>query len=271
LNAAPDASHLLETYAQQGWRVERYATLGSTNEVARERALAGDGGRLWIVADAQTAGRGRQGRNWASPPGNLYASALIVDPCEPAVAAQIGFVAGVATQRAVADLGVEAELKWPNDLVVGGAKLAGLLVEGVTPPGRRLTAIVGIGVNVVSSPEGLPYPTASLASALGSSRSAGALFERLAARFDEALGVWARGAGFASIRGAWLAAAANLGGPIRVANALGAREGLFEGLDEGGRLRLKRDGVVETIESADITLISTAAGATQTPGKVTSP
>jgi BirA family transcriptional regulator, biotin operon repressor / biotin---[acetyl-CoA-carboxylase] ligase len=271
LNEEAYASDPTESYAQGRWRVERYATLGSTNDLARQRALVGDGGWLWVVADQQTAGRGRQGRPWSSPSGNLYASALVIDPCAPAAAAQIGFVAGVAAQRAVADLGLEAELKWPNDLVVGGAKLAGLLVEGVTPPGRRLAAVVGIGVNVVSSPDGLPYPTASLASALGAPSSARALLDRLVLRFDEALAAWARGAGFASIRGAWLAAAANLGGPIRVANAHGARDGLFEGLDEQGRLRLKRDGVVETIESADITLISTAAGATWTPGKVTSP
>lgn len=244
-----------------GWRVERYATLGSTSDVARQRALTGDAGRLWIVADAQTAGRGRQGRNWVSPPGNLYASALLVNPCEPSVATQLGFVAGVAAQRAVSDVGVRAELKWPNDLVHDGAKLAGLLVDGVTPPGAPLAAIVGIGVNVSSSPEGLAYPTTSLEAILGEPRSASALFDRLAFRFEEALAAWARGAGFSSIRGAWLGVAANLGKPIRVANARGAREGVFEGLDERGRLRLKRDGVVETIKSADIFLITAEADA----------
>ena len=151
---------------------------------------------------------------------------MIVDPCEAAAAPQIGFVAGVAAQRAVADLGVEARLKWPNDLVIDGAKLAGLLVEGVTPPGRPLVTVIGIGVNIASSPEGLSYPTISLERAAGAPRSAPDLFERLVVRFAEALGQWARGAGFASIRGAWLAAAAGLGGPIRVANVHGAREGV---------------------------------------------
>jgi BirA family biotin operon repressor/biotin-[acetyl-CoA-carboxylase] ligase len=244
----------------EGWRVESHSTLGSTNDLARLRALGGDRGRLWIVADAQTAGRGRHGRGWSSPPGNLYASALVVDPCEPAIAAQIGFVAGVAAQRAVADLAVEAKLKWPNDLVVGGAKLAGLLVEGVTPPGRPLAAIVGIGVNVASSPDGLAYPTTSLDRVLGAQCSASSLFQRLVRRFDEALEVWSRGAGFAAIRSAWLASAANLGGRVRVANAHGSREGLFEGLDELGRMRLTRDGAVETIESADVSLIAPASG-----------
>ena len=123
------------------------------------------------------------------------------------------------------------QLKWPNDLVHDGAKLAGLLVEGVTPPGRRLAVVVGIGVNVVSSPEGLAYPTTDLQRLAGAPIATRALFERLARRFDEALALWARGAGFAAIREAWLASAAGLGGAIRVTGARGAREGLFEGID----------------------------------------
>ena len=250
----------LESFSRGDWRVERWARLSSTSDEARARAISGDSGRLWIVADEQVSGRGRQGRAWDSPPGNLYASALLVDPCDSSVASQLGFVAGVATRRAVADLGVEARLKWPNDLVVEGAKLAGLLVEGVTQPGRRLAAVVGIGVNVVCSPEGLPYPTNCLAKCAGAPRTARALLERLVRRFDETLAVWNRGAGFAEIRETWLASAAGLGGPIRVSDRHGPREGSFEGLDARGRLILNRNGVLETIESADITLIATDAG-----------
>lgn len=251
-----------ETFRVAGWRVERWGELGSTNDEARAHALAGDAGRLWILADAQSAGRGRQGRVWTSPAGNLYATALIVDPCENAIAPQLGFVAGVALQQAVADLGVAgARLKWPNDLIHSGAKLAGLLVEGVTPPGRRLATLVGIGVNVANSPDGLAYPTTSLDRIAGRTLSTRALFERLARRFDEALSVWARGAGFAAIRESWLASAAGLGGPIRVSNANGAREGQFEGLDARGRLLLRRDGAVEAIESADLTLMVNAQSA----------
>lgn len=246
----------LERFAIDDWRIERWARLGSTNEEARARALAAEAGRVWIVADEQTAGRGRQGRTWRSPPGNLYASALIVDPCEPGVAAQIGFVAGVALRRAVADVGVVgAELKWPNDLVAAGAKLAGLLVEGVTPPGRQLAAVVGIGVNVVSAPTELAYPADFLGRLAARPISPRALFERLVRRFDEALMTWARGAGFAEIREAWLAGAAGLGGPIRVAELNGVREGLFAGVDARGRLIVNCGGSLATVESADITLI----------------
>jgi BirA family biotin operon repressor/biotin-[acetyl-CoA-carboxylase] ligase len=253
-----------------GWRVARFARVASTNDEARRCALGGDAGRLWVVAAEQTHGRGRKGRFWSSPPGNLYASALLVDPCPPALASQIGFVAGVALAQAVADLGGAGfGLKWPNDLMWRGAKIAGVLAEGVTTPDRRLACIVGIGVNCVSAPEGLDYPAASLSDALTRGASADALFVRLATRFHESFGLWARGAGFAAIRALWLANAAGLGGPIRVAEPRGAREGAFEGLDEGGRLLLRTAAGVETVEAADLYLAPTAerigAGGEESP------
>ena len=238
------------------WRIDRHGRLDSTNEEARRRALAGDSGHLWIQADEQTAGRGRHGRVWTSPVGNLHASALIVAPCETELAPQIGFVAGVALRRAVDDLGGTAiRLKWPNDLVHDGAKLAGLLVEGVTTPRRAFAAIVGFGVNLAVSPEGLAYPTANLSRLLGRLVTPEDLLARLARRFDEALALWARGAGFAAIREEWLAAAAGLGGPIVVAAPRGMRAGVFEGLDARGRLLLRSADGVETFESADLTLL----------------
>ncbi len=239
-----------------GWRVARFARLGSTNEEARRRALAGDPGRLWIVAGEQSQGRGRHGRAWSSPPGNLYASALLVDPCEAAVAPQIGFVAGVALVQAAEDLGgAGVALKWPNDLLWNGAKLAGLLVEGVSAPRRGFACIVGVGVNCASSPQGLAYAATDLGAALQRAVSPQALFARLAARFHQAIGLWSRGAGFAEIRARWLRSAAGLGGPIRVAGARGTREGLFAGLDADGRLLLQTAGAVETIEAADLFLV----------------
>jgi BirA family biotin operon repressor/biotin-[acetyl-CoA-carboxylase] ligase len=245
-----------------GWRVARYARLGSTSDEARRRALLGDPGRLWIVAGEQTQGRGRYGRSWRSLPGNLYASALVVDPCEAAIAPQIGFVAGVALVKAVEDLGgAGVALKWPNDLLWNGAKLAGLLVEGVSAPGRGLACVVGVGVNCSSSPRGLAYPTTDLRAALQRDVSPEALFRRLAARFHQAIGLWSRGAGFAEIRARWLKSAAGLGGPIRVAGAQGSREGVFEGLDADGRLLMRTAGALETIEAADIFLAPPADGA----------
>jgi len=258
-----------QTSPLAGWRVERHASLGSTSDEARGRALAGDPGRLWILADEQTAGRGRHGRVWNSPVGNLHASALLLSPCETAIAPQIGFVAGVALRRAVEDLGATGVgLKWPNDLTHDGAKLAGLLVEGVTIPGGQFAASVGIGVNLVTSPRGLAYPTTHLSHLVGRLVAPEELFARLVVRFDEALALWARGDGFAAIREIWLAGAAGLGGAIRVSGPRGAREGVFEGLDPKGRLLLRAGDAIETVESADLTLISSSprAGEDTPPG-----
>jgi BirA family biotin operon repressor/biotin-[acetyl-CoA-carboxylase] ligase len=244
------------------WRVARLASVGSTNDEARRHALAGDAGRLWVVAGEQTQGRGRRGRAWTSPPGNLYASALLIDPSPVAIAAQIGFVAGVALRRAVGDLGAshEVRLKWPNDLVWRGAKLAGLLVEGVSLPDGRLACIVGIGVNCASAPEGLAYPTDNLSSALARAISPEDLFGRLAPQFDEALSLWREGAGFPAIRTQWLNAAAGLGGPIRIAGAQGVREGVFETLDEQGRLVLRGANGLEPVEAGDLFLLQESGG-----------
>jgi BirA family transcriptional regulator, biotin operon repressor / biotin---[acetyl-CoA-carboxylase] ligase len=235
------------------WRVDRLETIDSTNEEARRRAFGGDPGCLWIVAGEQTAGRGRRGRNWVSPQGNLHASALLIDPGPQARSAQLGFVAGVALARAAEDLGAgEARLKWPNDLVLRGAKCAGLLLEGVALPDRRFACVVGVGVNCVHAPDDVGYPTAVLCRNDGGAIRAAELFERVAAHFGEALAFWAQGQGFGAIRAAWLARAAGLGTIVRIDDARGRREGAFEGLDADGRLLFRGAGGIETIEAADL-------------------
>jgi len=242
------------------WRVDRLDAIDSTSEEARRRALAGDPGRLWIVAKEQSAGRGRRGRTWLSPRGNLYASALLIDPCPPAIAAQLGFVAGVALARAAEDLGAAARLKWPNDLVSGRAKCAGLLVEGVLLPRKRLACIVGVGVNCESAPEGVGYPTARLTDGEGRPADRGALFHRLAIRFDEALDQWKAGTAFEAIRALWLDHAVERGERIRIENAGGRREGTFEGLDPDGRLLFRGKSGIETIEAADLWILPQSDG-----------
>ena len=239
--------------AEASWRLVRCGEIDSTNEEARRRALAGDPGRLWIVARSQSAGRGRRGRTWVSPEGNLYATALLIDPCPQALAPQLGFVAGVALARAAHDLGAaDARLKWPNDLVRGGAKCAGLLVEGAALPRGRLTCLVGIGANCASAPAGVGYPTAKLQGRGGKAIEAAELFQRLLRRFDEALAEWRAGAAFEPIRAAWLDRAAGLGERIRIVAADGAREGTFIGLDADGRLLLGEGSRTATIEAGDL-------------------
>jgi BirA family biotin operon repressor/biotin-[acetyl-CoA-carboxylase] ligase len=242
--------------SQFGWRIERWRTIGSTNDEARARALQGDKGHLWIIADEQTAGRGRLGRTWTSPRGNLHASAFLLDPAPIAKGAEIGFVAGLALHRAVVDLGGrDFSLKWPNDLIWRGAKVAGLLAEGVPLPGGGFACIVGIGVNCEIAPKGAPYPTACLSDALARRVTPVELFNRLVRRFAETLALWRCGDGFAEIRTAWLVVAAGLGAPIRVSAADGAREGVFEALDARGRLLLRRGGRLEIVEAGDLKLL----------------
>jgi BirA family transcriptional regulator, biotin operon repressor / biotin---[acetyl-CoA-carboxylase] ligase len=246
--------------AALGWSLACFARLASTNDEARAAALDGHPGRLWIVAEEQTAGRGRRGRSWASPRGNLYASALLLDPAPIAKGAEVGFVAGLALHRAIGDLGGrDFALKWPNDLIWRGTKVAGLLAEGVSLPGGRFACIVGIGVNCLTAPQVEGYATADLSQAIGRRVQPAELFVHLARRFDDALAEWRRGEGFAAIRAAWLAAASGLGEPIRISDPSGVREGLFEALDARGRLLLRRAERLEIVEAGDLTLIGDGA------------
>jgi BirA family biotin operon repressor/biotin-[acetyl-CoA-carboxylase] ligase len=240
----------------RGWRIVRFGAIDSTNEEARRRALTGDADRLWIVAEEQTAGRGRRGRAWISPRGNLHASAFMIDPCPRAVAAQLSFVAGVALARAVTDLGVtEVGLKWPNDLMSRGAKCAGILVEGFSLENGRTGCVVGIGVNCARAPEGLGYPTSCLTRAGGQAVAPGELFECLIQRFDAALNDWRTGEAFNRIRAAWLDYAVGLGERIAIQNGAGRHEGVFEGIDAAGRLLVHSEHGLDAIEAADVWLL----------------
>ena len=243
-----------------GWRVARFGAIDSTNEEARRRALAGDPGGLWIVAEAQTAGRGRRGRSWVSPSGNLHASALLINPCAQARAAQVGFVAGVALARAAREVGAGARLKWPNDLLIDGAKCAGLLVEGLQLQDGRFACIVGIGVNCAEAPGGVGYPTAELRDRDGGRIDAERLFGHLAPRFAETLAEWRGGENFAAVRAAWLALAGPVGERIRIQSAASRREGVFEGLDADGCLLFRGDDGVEAVDAADLWILPASDG-----------
>jgi BirA family biotin operon repressor/biotin-[acetyl-CoA-carboxylase] ligase len=242
--------------AHRGWRIVRLGAVDSTNEEARRRALTGDTDRLWIVAEEQTAGRGRRGRAWISPRGNLHASALILDPCPRPVASQLGFVAGVALVRAARDLGAaDVGLKWPNDLMSRGAKCAGILLEGFGVGSGRTACVVGIGVNCACAPEGLGYATSCLTRASGQAAAPGELFERLIERFDDALDEWRAGQAFDRIRTAWLDYAAGLGERIAIQNGGDEREGVFEGIDASGRLLVRSEHGLDAVQAADVWLL----------------
>ncbi|MGE0062467.1 MAG: biotin--[acetyl-CoA-carboxylase] ligase [Xanthobacteraceae bacterium] len=214
-----------------------YDTLGSTNAEALVLARAGERGPVWITAKTQSAGRGRRGKDWVSPPGNLYATLLLTEPAPSPRAAQLSFVAGLAVRDAVAacagSLGGALTLKWPNDVLIGGRKIAGLLIEAENAP--VFSVAIGIGVNCISHPDGTAYPAADLAGE-GARVSMGALFAALVPAMQARLAQWQGGANFPSIRRDWLKYAAGLGEFIQV--RLPERElyGRFMGLDENGRL-----------------------------------
>ncbi|WP_245422029.1 biotin--[acetyl-CoA-carboxylase] ligase [Alsobacter soli] len=240
----------------EGYRLESFATLGSTNDEAMARARAGDPGRLWITAQAQEQGRGRSGRRWVSPKGNLYASLLLRSPCAPSVAPQLGFVAAVALHRALSGVtGLppgRLALKWPNDLLLDRAKLAGVLVEG-SLLGDELAVVIGIGVNAAHHPAETPYPATDLGAAglpVGVAPLFASLSDSLALTFKR----WAGGEAFGAIRRDWLDRAGGLGETITVRRPEGDRRGVFVDLDPGGRLLLDEGGRRVAIEAGDVFL-----------------
>lgn len=227
--------------------------VGSTNAEALARARAGECGPLWITAETQTDGRGRSGRIWVSPRGNLYATLLLSKPCVQAQAPQLAFVSGLGLHDAVAqcapDLGARLALKWPNDLLLGDAKLAGILIESETV--TDFSVAIGIGVNCASHPRDTAYPAADLQSA-GADVVPKGLFDALSASMQQRLSQWRRGEGFAQIRADWLARAAGLGEPISVRLPDREFSGRFDGLDEAGRLLLDQAGQRVTVTAGDV-------------------
>jgi BirA family biotin operon repressor/biotin-[acetyl-CoA-carboxylase] ligase len=246
-----------ERAARDHFRLALFDSLPSTNDEAIERARRGDPGPLWVVARRQTAGRGRSGRPWASAEGNLYASLLLIEPGPVGLSPQLGFVAGVALVTSLNRLcGVDPpiRLKWPNDAVYEGAKLAGLLVEGTGLADGRLACVIGIGVNCLSHPA-LPERAASdLATIAGRRIEPAEVFEALSDSMARLLRVWAGGGNFSSIREGWLAHAAGLGTPITARTARGLVAGVFRTIDESGRLLLETPEGLVRIEAGDVFL-----------------
>jgi len=228
-------------------------TTDSTNAEALRRARKGEAGPLWVTAEVQSAGRGRGGNAWVSERGNLYATLLMREPSPPPAAPQLAFVAGLAVHDAVAacasNLGPVLQLKWPNDLLCNGRKLAGLLIEAENTP--VFAAAIGIGINCVSHPDNAAYPATDLKSE-GVHVTADALFAALSEAMRSRLTQWKSGEGFASIRADWLRRAAGLGEPIKVRLPDRQVSGRFSGVDDSGRLLLETAGRTETITAGEV-------------------
>jgi len=256
---------LAPTALNDGYRLEWHERVGSTNALALERARAGDPGMLWVVSTQQESGRGRRGRPWATPPGNLAATLLVVRD-DLRASATLGFVAGLSLSDALMavmprlrvavapDGGTLSrgrfELKWPNDVLADGAKLAGILLESEKLVGDRNAVAIGIGVNVVAHPDGLPYPATSLA-ALGAAIDAQLLCLALSDAWSANWRLWDEGRGLAAIRGRWLDRAAGLGGEVAVRMDGSVRRGIFETIDDECRF---------VIRAADGSRLAVSAG-----------
>jgi len=216
-----------------GWTLVALDTVGSTNDEAAQRADAGAPEGTVVWSREQTGGRGRRGRHWVSPVGNLYTSTILRPDCPAQRAAELGFAAALA----VADIvpaGRQVRVKWPNDVLVDGGKIAGILLESaIGQTGQVQHVVAGIGVNVGFAPR-LPemrYP----GSALGGSVEAA--LEKLAAALAARLAEWRR-EGFETVRAAWLAKAGPLGAEVDVKLGEGLVRGRFAGLDREGALLL---------------------------------
>ncbi|WP_414899667.1 biotin--[acetyl-CoA-carboxylase] ligase [Sphingomonas flavalba] len=217
-------------------------------------ALAGAGAEegLWLRAEQQTAGRGRLGRDWASAPGNLYASTLVRPRAGDPSAATLAFVAAVALDEVVsayADPSVLI-LKWPNDLLLNGAKLSGILLERTEG-----AVVIGMGVNLADHPRSLDRPVTSLAGAGYGAPDPALFLADLADAFARWLATWRQG--LPAVLARWQARAHPRGTALSVhLPGVGQREGLFAGLDADGALRLRlAGGAEEIIHAGDVFMV----------------
>ena len=226
--------------------IRTVAETGSTNDDLAALARRGETEGLWLRAARQSGGRGRQGRQWESPVGNLYASTIVRlrdgDPPAPSLA----LVAAVALHEAV---GLHADgitIKWPNDLVSDGAKLAGILLER-----EGQAVIAGFGVNVADCPDMIGRPVTCLTKLTESAPEPGLLLEQLADSFARWIQRW-RQDGLDCLRSAWLERAHPIGTALETSEGAG----WFDGLDPNGALRLRlADGTSRVIHAGDVFLI----------------
>ena len=244
-----------------GFRLIELDSVASTNDEARTLAERGAADGTAVLAHTQTAGRARRGRQWVSETGNLFFSLILRPECPASDATQLGFAASVAIAEAAArhlPKGAEVRCKWPNDVLVGGRKLSGMLLEaGPAGSGGDLDwLILGIGINIVSHPEDTPFPATSLAGEGGEAVAPADLLAVFCRRFAHWRAVW-RGEGFAPLRHAWLSRAAGLGDNIEVRLETTTLSGTFEELDGHGALvLLQENGRHVKITAGDVFLPS---------------
>ena len=225
----------------RGYGLREWDEIDSTNEEARRLAAQGERGPLWLSAGRQTAGRGRRGRAWESPAGNMSATLLIAPKKPASECAQLSFVTAIAATDATSGFAPSADIKvkWPNDVLAGGKKIAGILLESASGADAALAYLaIGIGMNLAHFPPDTEFPATSLAALGVAAPSPNAALTQLAAQFAKWYDVWMTN-GFSPIQDAWLARAAGLGTRIRARLTNEETSGVFEGIDTTGALILR--------------------------------
>ncbi|KGJ04618.1 BirA family transcriptional regulator, biotin operon repressor / biotin-[acetyl-CoA-carboxylase] ligase [Paracoccus halophilus] len=233
------------------------ARTDSTNAEAL-RLAPGLSGPAWIMTREQFAGRGRRGRDWAMPAGN-FAATLVMRPQGGPAAAQLSFVAALALYDALSDAcgpSVRLAIKWPNDVLLNGGKVAGILLESAGSGAGLQAVAIGIGVNLAAAPprdriEAQAVPPVSVLGETGHQVAAEDFLDLLAPAFAGWLGQM-QSYGFAPIRNAWLARAARLGEPIIARTGTAEHHGVFQGIDEQGALILNTSAGQRVIPAAEV-------------------
>jgi BirA family biotin operon repressor/biotin-[acetyl-CoA-carboxylase] ligase len=234
-----------------GWRLAIHDEMASTQDRVLAAAEAGDAGGLAVLARRQSAGRGTQGRPWVSPPGNLFLSVLLRPGGPARLLPQWSLLAGVALADTLAPLlpdPAALRLKWPNDVLVSGAKCAGILSQGgVDAAGQIDWVVFGIGANLAVAPAVPDRATTSIAAVAGHAPGPEAVAHRLLA----AIGHW-QALGLDAVREAWAARGPALDTPLRLQQAGTPREGRFAGLDQEGRLLLATPAGLLPVASGEV-------------------
>jgi BirA family transcriptional regulator, biotin operon repressor / biotin---[acetyl-CoA-carboxylase] ligase len=231
-----------------------YPTIDSTNLEAHRLFASGERGPLFLLADEQTAGKGRLDRTWASLRGNCYSTLILPVNTHLKHVPQLGIVVALAVSTTLQNFGIASQLKWPNDVLVRGAKISGILCEVLSA--APLTIAIGCGINVVHAPLGLTYPATCIA-AEGASASRDAVFQSYSSALAYWLEQWNDGQNFAAIRDTWEQHAIGMGEQVTMATGAQALTGRFESITEQGALVLKPDdGPPQIFHAGDLNIPS---------------
>lgn len=239
-----------------GWRQAHLPVVGSTNEELMAYAKSGhNADRLWLTAGEQNTGKGRRGRSWLSPPGNFHGSVFLRDPCDQQHLGFLPLVCAVAVHQAIdgllRDQSCVVEIKWPNDVLVDGAKCCGMLIEA-DHSDTHIQAIIGCGINLIAHPDDTPYPATDFR-ALGLDISPNHVLHHLASSLDAVLAQWDRGKANQPILDYWTAHARGIGDQTIISLADRQIEGVCEGINAQGFLLLREpSGQLNEISAGDV-------------------